>query len=264
MRIATWNVNSVRARASRVVDFLKRTEVDVLAMQEIKCRVEQFPLAEFEAAGYRVVAHGLNQWNGVAFAYRADRPELEPANIETEFAGMPEFRGVAEARALSADFNGVRLHSLYVPNGRELDHEHYHYKLEWLDRLTAHVAEELEADPDTTLALMGDFNIAPLDSDVWDISFFEGSTHVSAPERQAFEAFEQIGFSDVVRPLVPEGYTYWDYKELRFPRNEGMRIDFVLGSTALAERVTGASIERNERKGEGPSDHVPVVVELDG
>jgi exodeoxyribonuclease III len=262
MRIATWNVNSVRARAARVVDFLKRAEIDVLAMQEIKCRVEQFPLADFEAAGYRVVAHGLNQWNGVAFAYRADRPELEPENVETEFRGMPEFRGVLEARALAADFAGTRLWSLYVPNGRELGHEHYHYKLEWLDRLAAHVAEELEADPDMSAALMGDFNIAPLDSDVWDIGYFHEATHVSVPERQAFEAFEQIGFSDVVRPLAPEGYTYWDYKELRFPRNEGMRIDFVLGSPALAEQVQSASIERVERKGEGPSDHVPVVVEL--
>ena len=109
---------------------------------------------------------------------------------------------------------------------------------------------------------MGDFNIAPFDSDVWDISFFEGSTHVSPKEREAFEAFEQIGLRDVVRPLVPEGYTYWDYQQLRFPKNEGMRIDFILGSESFSERVRSASIERNERKGEGPSDHVPVVVEI--
>jgi exodeoxyribonuclease-3 len=151
---------------------------------------------------------------------------------------------------------------LYVPNGRTLDDPHYTYKLEWLDRLAAITAESLENDPSTPLALMGDFNIAPLDTDVWDINFFAGSTHVSAAERRAFEAFEQIGLQDVVRKLIPEGYTYWDYQQLRFPRNEGMRIDFILGSEPFAEKVTAAKIERDERKGEGPSDHVPVVVEI--
>jgi len=134
--------------------------------------------------------------------------------------------------------------------------------LEWLDRLAAASAEWLEHEPGLPLALMGDFNIAPLDEDVWDIADFAGSTHVSAPEREAFEVFEQIGLTDVVRPRVPTGYTYWDYQQLRFPRNEGMRIDFILGSEALAERVVAAEIVRDERKGEGPSDHVPVVVEL--
>jgi exodeoxyribonuclease-3 len=167
-----------------------------------------------------------------------------------------------EARAIAATFDGVRLWSLYVPNGRTLDDPHYTYKLEWLDRLAAITAESIENDPSTPLALMGDFNIAPLDTDVWDINFFAGSTHVSAAERQAFEAFEQIGLQDVVRKLIPEGYTYWDYQQLRFPRNEGMRIDFILGSDSFAEKVTAAKIERDERKGEGPSDHVPVVVEI--
>jgi exodeoxyribonuclease-3 len=134
------------------------------------------------------------------------------------------------------------------------------YKLEFLDRLAADVAEQLEMDPEAQLALTGDFNIAPLDSDVFNVSYFE--THVSEPERQAFEAFEQIGFSDKLRELVPDQYTYWDYKDLRFPRNEGMRIDFQLTSPALTERVVAASIERDERKGELPSDHVPVVTRL--
>jgi exodeoxyribonuclease-3 len=128
--------------------------------------------------------------------------------------------------------------------------------------LAAVTAETLENEPDVPLALMGDFNIAPLDSDVWDINFFAGSTHVTPEERQAFEAFEQIGLQDVVRPLVQDGYTYWDYQQLRFPRNEGMRIDFILGSESFAEKVKSASIERDERKGEGPSDHVPVIVEI--
>ncbi len=259
MRIATWNVNSIRTRVGRVTDWLQKSNVDVLAMQEIKCKPEQFPVAAFEAIGYEVIMHGLNQWNGVAFAHR-----LPAADVEVGFSGMPGFGPelLPEARALGATFEDVRLWSLYVPNGRSLGDPHYDYKLEWLDRLASVTAEWLEADPGLALALMGDFNIAPLDSDVWDIHDFAGATHVSEPERQAFEAFEQIGLADVVRPLVPEGYTYWDYQQLRFPRNEGMRIDFILGSEEFAERVESASIERDERKGEGPSDHVPVLVEI--
>jgi exodeoxyribonuclease III len=226
-------------------------------MQEIKCKPDQFPYKAFEDAGYQITMHGLNQWNGVAFASK-----IPAEDVEIGFSGMPEFKEVQEARAIAATFDGIRLWSLYVPNGRTLDDPHFPYKLEWLDRLAAVTAETLENEPDVPLALMGDFNIAPLDTDVWDINFFAGSTHVTPEERQAFEAFEQIGLQDVVRPLVPDGYTYWDYQQLRFPRNEGMRIDFILGSEAFAEKVKSASIERDERKGEGPSDHVPVVVEI--
>jgi exodeoxyribonuclease-3 len=226
-------------------------------MQEIKCKPDQFPYKAFEDAGYQITMHGLNQWNGVAFASK-----IPAEDIEIGFSGMPEFKEVQEARAIAATFDGIRLWSLYVPNGRTLDDPHFPYKLEWLDRLAAVTAENIENEPDQPLALMGDFNIAPLDSDVWDINFFAGSTHVTPEERQAFEAFEQIGLQDVVRPRIPEGYTYWDYQQLRFPRNEGMRIDFILGSESFAEKVKSASIERDERKGEGPSDHVPVVVEI--
>jgi exodeoxyribonuclease-3 len=226
-------------------------------MQEIKCKPDQFPYKAFEDAGYQITMHGLNQWNGVAFASK-----IPAEDVEIGFSGMPEFKEVQEARAIAATFDGIRLWSLYIPNGRTLDDPHFPYKLEWLDRLAAVTAETLENEPDQPLALMGDFNIAPLDSDVWDINFFAGSTHVTPEERQAFEAFEQIGLRDVVRPRIPEGYTYWDYQQLRFPRNEGMRIDFILGSESFAEKVKSASIERDERKGEGPSDHVPVVVEI--
>jgi exodeoxyribonuclease-3 len=226
-------------------------------MQEIKCKPDQFPYKAFEDAGYQITMHGLNQWNGVAFASK-----IPAEDVEIGFSGMPEFKEAQEARAIAATFDGIRLWSLYVPNGRTLDDPHFPYKLEWLDRLAAVTAETLENEPDVPLALMGDFNIAPLDTDVWDINFFAGSTHVTPEERQAFEAFEQIGLQDVVRPRIPEGYTYWDYQQLRFPRNEGMRIDFILGSEAFAEKVKSASIERVERKGEGPSDHVPVVVEI--
>ena len=231
-------------------------------MQEIKCKPEQFPVAAFEELGYSITMHGLNQWNGVAFAHR-----IPAEDVEIGFADMPGFGKPGkpvelEARAIGASFNGVRLWSLYIPNGRTLDDPHYKYKLEWLDRLAAASAEWLEHEPDLPLALMGDFNIAPLDTDVWDIADFAGATHVSAAEREAFEAFEQIGFADVVRERSPQKYTYWDYQQLRFPKDEGMRIDFILGSEAFAERVKSAEIVRDERKGEGPSDHVPVVVEL--
>ncbi|MFD1720573.1 exodeoxyribonuclease III [Amnibacterium endophyticum] len=266
MRVATWNVNSIRARVGRVTDWLQRADVDVLAMQEIKCKDAQFPHEPFEAAGYEVATHGLSQWNGVAFASR-----IGLADVELDFPGMPGFGKPLpdgslplEARAMAVTVgDDVRLWSLYVPNGRELDNPHYPYKLEWLDRL-ADVAQRWLGDHEGgALAMMGDWNIAPLDEDVWDLRAFEGATHVSEPEREAFRRFEGLGLADVVRPLVPTGYTYWDYKQLRFPRNEGMRIDFVLGSPGFQDAVTGAAIERDERKGDAPSDHVPVVVDLE-
>jgi exodeoxyribonuclease-3 len=266
MRVGTWNVNSVRARTARVVDWLEREDVDVLALQEIKCRDDQFPHEAFEAAGYEVATHGLNQWNGVAFASR-----IGLADVVRDFPGMPGFGKPGpdgglpvEARAMGVTVGeGIRLWSLYVPNGRELGHPHYDYKLDWLRRLAEDVQAWLTDQPALPLALMGDWNIAPLDEDVWDVALFQGATHVSQPERDAFARFESLGLADVVRPRVPTGYTYWDYKQLRFPRNEGMRIDFVLGSPAFAELVTGAAIHRNERKGDAPSDHVPVVVDLE-
>ncbi|MRH28574.1 exodeoxyribonuclease III [Microbacterium sp. SYP-A9085] len=266
MRLATWNVNSIRTRVARTVEFAVREHIDVLAMQEIKCRPDQFPYGPFEDAGYEVHAHGLDQWNGVAIVSR-----MPVTDVQLAFPGMPGFaKGVEgpdqpqEARAMSALIDGVRVWSLYVPNGRALGDPHYAYKLDWLAALRTHVEDELTRRPGLPMALVGDFNIAPTAADNGDPAVVEGfSTHVSGPERDAFRALEEAGLSDVVRPLVPTGFTYWDYKRLRFPRNEGMRIDFILGSSALADAVTGASIHRNERKGEIPSDHVPVVVDLD-
>ncbi|KIP89137.1 exonuclease [Microbacterium sp. MEJ108Y] len=266
MRLATWNVNSIRTRVTRTVEFAVREDIDVLAMQEIKCKPEQFPYAPFEEAGYHVEVHGLNQWNGVAIASR-----LPITDVRTAFDGMPGFAkghegpdAPLEARALGVLVDGVRVWSLYVPNGRSLDDPHYAYKLHWLEELKKSTAAELAANPDLPLALVGDFNIIPFDADNGDPDIVEGvSTHVSPQERQAFFAFGDAGVTDVVRPLLPEGYTYWDYQRLKFPRNEGIRIDFILGSKTLAEAVTGASIHREERKGEQPSDHVPVVVEFD-
>lgn len=266
MRIATWNVNSIRARAQRVVDFLERADVDVLAMQEIKCRPEQFPREPFERAGYELEVHGLDQWNGVAFASR-----LGIRDARIGFDGMPGYANTPpedgplplEARALAVTVEDLRLWSLYVPNGRELAHAHYDYKLRWLRALLEDTRAWMAANPGAPIALMGDFNIAPLDGDVWDMAAFEGATHVSGPEREAFEAFLSAGLVDVVRERGVEGYTYWDYKAGRFPKDEGMRIDFVLGSSVFDELVADASIERAERGGDAPSDHVPVLVELE-
>lgn len=265
MRVATWNVNSIRTRAQRVVDWLGREDVDVLAMQEIKCKESQFPFEPFEEAGYEVQLHGLNQWNGVAFASR-----MPMEDVERGFPSAPGFGAPLdddtlpiEARAMGVTVNGVRLWSLYVPNGRDLNHDHYAYKLDWLAKLAQDTRGWLAKNPHQPLALMGDWNVAPLDTDVWPTWPFGGSTHTSAPERAAFAEFGTLGLTDVVRERVPEGFTFWDYQQLRFPRNEGMRIDFILGSRPFADLVTDASIDRNERKGDAPSDHVPVVVDLD-
>lgn len=264
MRVATWNVNSIRSRVGRVTDWLLREDVDVLAMQEIKCTEAQFPFDAFSAAGYEVELHGLSQWNGVAFASR-----LPMSDIARGFDSAPGFGKTAEdgtlpqeARAIGVTVNGVRLWCLYVPNGRELDNAHYPYKLQWLANLATETRQWLAARPEQPLALMGDFNIAPLDIDVWNIDVFSGHTHVSVPERAAFAAFEEAGLVDALRSRGVEGYTYWDYQQLRFPRNEGMRIDFILGSRHFDELVTRAEIHRDERKGDAPSDHVPVLVDV--
>ena len=262
MRLATWNVNSIRARLDRVLAWIDRSDVDVVALQETKCKDEQFPEQAFTDLGYEVAHHGLSQWNGVALVSRVG---LE--DVSTSFSpDVPRFGdpAVVEARAIGATCGGVRVWSLYVPNGRGLDDPHYAYKLLWLEQLREAGRRWLAEDPATPVALVGDFNIAPEDDDVWDVDFFAGSTHVSEPERAAFRSLVQTGFADVVRPHAPGPgtYTYWDYTQLRFPKRQGMRIDFVLGSPAFAARVTGATIDRQERKGKGASDHAPVVVEL--
>ncbi|MDT9591485.1 exodeoxyribonuclease III [Nocardioides zeae] len=263
MRIATWNVNSLRSRIDRVEAFLDRHDVDVLAVQETKAKVEQLPVMGLEARGYEIAAAGFSQWNGVAI--------LSRVGLEDVTVGFPEMPGwgeplAGEARAIGAVCGGVRIWSLYVPNGRKVDDPHYAYKLDWLARLRA-AALGWRDEP---TALVGDWNIAPLDTDVFDIKQFAKSTHVTAPERAAYQGFLDDGYADVVRPHVPDpeaGYTYWDYYRQRFERNRGMRIDFVLGSPAFASRVTGAFVDRDERDpaqgSSSPSDHAPVVVDLD-
>ncbi|MBM0124036.1 exodeoxyribonuclease III [Pimelobacter simplex] len=258
MRLATWNVNSLRTRIDRVEAFLDRHEIDVLAVQETKAREEQLPLMGLQARGYEIAAHGLNQWNGVAIFSRV--------GLEDVTVGFPEQPGFGdtlevEARALGATCGGVRVWSLYVPNGRKPDDPHYVYKLDWLSRLRA--ASESWLDAPT--ALVGDWNICPTDDDVFDVAQFKNSTHVTPAERAAFQAFLDGGWSEVTRSFAP-GYTYWDYYRQRFERDRGLKIDFVLGSASFAERVTGAFIDREERDPSvfpaAPSDHAPVVVDL--
>ncbi len=230
-------------------------------MQEIKCKPEQFPRAEFEALGYELAIHGLNQWNGVAIASK-----VGIADVEIGFPGMPGFskngEPEPEARAIGATVGGVKAWSLYVPNGRALDDPHYTYKLEWLAALREYASEWNATNSEVPLALGGDWNIAPTDADNGDPDLGPGSTHISAPEREVFASFFEAGFTDPVREFVPTGYTYWDYQRLKFPKNEGIRIDFIIGNQALKDRSIGAWIDRDERKGDGPSDHVPVVLEI--
>ena len=254
MRLATWNVNSLRSRIDRVEAFVQRHEIDVLAVQETKARDEQLPLMGLASMGYEAAAVGYNQWNGVAIFSRVGLDD-----VQIGFDGMPEWQGDPEARAISATCGGVRVWSLYVPNGRKPDDPHFDYKLDWLDQLHSVVQ-----NPDRQTVLVGDWNVAPQDEDVYDISAFRGSTHVTPQERERFQRFLDSGYADVVRPHAPgvDGYTYWDYFRQRFERNRGMRIDFVLADAVAAARVTNAWVDKDERAGKGASDHAPVIVDL--
>jgi len=262
MRLATWNVNSVRSRIDRVEAFVQRHDIDVLALQETKARDDQWPTMGLEALGYDVASYGVNQWNGVAIVSRVGIDD-----VKRGFAGMPEWGDPpgAEARAIGATCGGVRVWSLYVPNGRAIGDPHLDYKLAWLAALRETAAGWLESHEQ--IALVGDWNIAPFDEDVFDMAAYANSTHVTPGERAAFLAIVESGYADVVRPFLPgpDVFTYWDYFRSRSPRNRGMRIDFLLGSPGLAERVTGACIDREERLDmtpPGPSDHAPLVVDL--
>jgi exodeoxyribonuclease-3 len=265
LRVATWNVNSIRSRLPRVLDWLARADVDVLAMQETKCSDSQFPTLPLFELGYEVAHVGFNQWNGVAIASRVGLDDVQIGfDGQPTWSSKPEIEATAEARALAATCAGVRIWSLYVPNGRAVGDPHYTYKLDWLAALRDTAAGWLRDDPAAQIALTGDWNIAPKDEDVWSPEFYVGATHVSERERRAFDAIVDAQFTDVVRPFTPGPgvYTYWDYTQLRFPKRQGMRIDFILGSPALAGRVTDAQIVREERKGKAASDHAPVLVDV--
>ncbi|MDQ1035211.1 exodeoxyribonuclease-3 [Streptomyces sp. V3I8] len=258
MRIATWNVNSVTARLPRVLAWLESTGTDVLCIQETKTTAEQFPSDELRELGYESAVNATGRWNGVAVVSRVG---LE--DIVRGLPGGPDYEGVEEPRAVSATCGPVRVWSVYVPNGREVGHPHYAYKLQWFEALRAAVAED--AAGGRPFAVLGDYNVAPTDDDVFDRSLFEGSTHVTEPERAALAALRGTGLTDVVpRPLkYDHPFTYWDYRQLGFPKNRGMRIDLVYGNTPFSKAVTDAYVDREERKGKGASDHAPVVVDLD-
>jgi exodeoxyribonuclease III len=256
VRLATWNVNSVKARQPRLLEWLAETKPDVLCLQELKVLPDQFPTAEVEALGYAAAVHADGRWNGVGILSRVGLDD-----VTRGFADEPGFPDV-ETRAIAATCGGVRLWSVYVPNGRVPDSPHYGFKLAWLEKLRDAVAAELPAHP--ALAVCGDFNVAPTDADVWDPSVFVGATHVTGPERAALAALLATGLHDVVpKPMKgPFPFTYWDYRAGMFHQNKGMRIDLVYASTPLADRVTSAYVDREARKGKGPSDHAPIVVDL--
>jgi exodeoxyribonuclease III len=259
MRVATWNVNSVVARLPRLLGWLADRVPDVVCLQETKCSAANFPTPDVEALGYQVAAHGDGRWNGIAILSRVGVDDVQ--------AGLPGDPGypnsnVPEPRALAATCGGVRVCSIYVPNGREPGHEHYTYKLAWLEALREAVATDA-AGP-LPFALLGDFNIAPTDDDVWDPAAFTHATHVTAPERAALSALRDLGLRDVVpRPLkYDRPFTYWDYRAGMFHKNLGMRIDLVYANALFADAVTDAYVDREARKGTGASDHAPILVDL--
>jgi exodeoxyribonuclease-3 len=254
MRLATWNVNSLKMRLPRLLPWLADKQPDVLLLQETKLADSAIPTAEIKEAGYEVATHGEGRWNGVAI--------LSKVGIEDVTRGFDKEPGFPdpEARAISATCGGLRVWSVYVPNGREPDSPHYAYKLGWLAALRDALAADLSTSRSVVVA--GDFNVAPTDADVWDPKAFVGSTHVTAPERDALAQILAAGFTDVVpTPMKgPHPFTYWDYRAGMFHQNMGMRIDLVYASAGVT--VQSAYIDREARKGKGPSDHAPVVVEL--
>jgi exodeoxyribonuclease-3 len=257
VRIATWNVNSVTQRVPRLLPWLDERRPDVVCLQETKLADDKFEEllgAELQGRGYTVAEHGEATWNGVAI--------LSRVGLDNVVKGIPGGPGFPhpEARALAATCGGVRVVSVYVPNGRAPGSDHYQYKLAWL----ACLRDWLRDAPEATV-VCGDMNIAPTDEDVFDPDAYVGQTHVTPPERAALAAVEELGFHDVVRDRWPDRrvFSYWDYRAGMFHQDLGMRIDLVLASSAVADRVRAAWIDRQARKGTGPSDHAPVIVDLD-
>ena len=268
MRIATWNVNSLKARLEKVVWWLERAKPDVLLMQETKLADDDVPLLAFRTAGYELAHHGEGRWNGVAVASRCGISDVvmnfgEPLRgAQTADEGDDE--PLAEARMIAAVCGGVRVACVYAPNGRVVGSTFYQAKLAWFDRLTSWL--EKAAKPSEPLALGGDLNVAPADIDVWDPRAAHGGTHVSPPEREAFARLCRFGLVDVYRDRHPEPgrYTWWDYRAGMFHKNFGMRIDHLLVTVPLAQRVVAAEIDREARKGKPiPSDHAPLVIDVD-
>jgi exodeoxyribonuclease-3 len=275
MRIATWNVNSLKARLDRVEEWLMIAGPDVLLMQETKLSDEAAPVMPFAMAGYELAHHGQGRWNGVAIASRVgiadvvtnfgDGPVVASAGGGSTTADEPGAEGLGpEARMISARCGGIRVVSIYAPNGRALNTPFYDGKLAWYERLSRWLEETQH--PADQILIGGDFNVAPDDLDVYDPQAYVGATHVSAAERAALARLREWGLVDVVRPFHPEPgfYTWWDYRAGNFHKNLGMRIDHLYASRSVAERVTAAERDRDARKGKLPSDHAPLYVDLAG
>jgi exodeoxyribonuclease-3 len=257
VRVATWNVNSVKQRVPRLLPWLDQRQPDVVCLQETKLSDDAFIDllgGDLDSRGYAVALHGQAQWNGVAILSRAGLDD-----VVAGIAGAPGFPD-PEARAVSATCGGIRVHSVYVPNGRVPDSDHYQYKLAWL----AALQEVVSVDPEAAV-VCGDMNIAPADADVFDPDAYIGQTHVTPPERAALARLQALGLRDVVRDRWPAErvFTYWDYRAGMFHQDLGMRIDLVLATAPVADRVRAAWVDRQARKGTGPSDHAPVIVDLD-
>jgi exodeoxyribonuclease-3 len=260
VRLATWNVNSLKARLSRVEEWIATVQPDVLCLQETKLADSAFPAMAFAGLGYEAAHHGEGRWNGVALLSKVGLDDVRPGFGEGHAAA--DARIATEARFLSAVCGGVRVGTAYVPNGREPGHEHFHYKLAWLAALRDHL-DDL-GSPGDDLVLAGDFNVAPDDRDVWDPAAFAGDTHVTPEERAALGHLEEWGLVDVFRRHHEPGglFSWWDYRAGNFHKGKGMRIDLVLATSPLAARSTSVLIDRNARKGTGPSDHAPVIVDF--
>jgi exodeoxyribonuclease-3 len=262
MRIATWNVNSLKARLPRVEEWLAYAQPDVLCVQETKLADAAFPAMAFQTLGYDSASHGEGRWNGVAILSRVGLADVmqgfgQPIPETTEDPTDP-----VESRLISATCGGVRVSSVYVPNGRSVGSEHYQFKLRWLGQLREHL--QVTGDPDTPTVVCGDFNIAPEDRDLYDPSKFVGATHVSEPERAALRRLEDWGLVDAFRLVYDQErlFSWWDYRAGDFHEGRGMRIDLVLVTKPVAERVVYALIDRNARKGKLPSDHAPILVDV--
>lgn len=267
MRIATWNVNSLKARLPKVTWWLERTRPDVLLLQETKLSDADAPVATFRDAGYELVHHGEGSWNGVAIASRCGISDVVTAFGDPRRAGgspAGDAEPLSEARMIAATCGEVRVVSLYAPNGRFVGSPWYHAKLAWYERLATWLSES--ADPSQPLVLGGDFNVAPEDADVWDPRACHGGTHVSPAERESYARLRDWGLSDAYRLCKPEPgrFSWWDYRAGAFHKNFGMRIDHLLVTRSLAARIVWAEIDREARKGKPiPSDHAPVLIDLD-
>lgn len=256
MRVATWNVNSLKARMERVPEWLGYAKPDVLCIQETKLADGAFPALAFEALGYESVFHGSGQWNGVAI--------LSRVGIEDPVSGFADgAEPDRDTRLVTARCGGISISSVYVPNGRTVGSEHFAYKLAWLARLRRHL--DALVSPDDKVVVCGDFNVAPADRDVWDPRAFAGSTHVTPAERESLGNLLQWGLVDAFRQIWPDErlFTYWDYRAGDFHQHRGMRIDLVLMSRPLTGKLRWALVDRNARKGKLPSDHAPLFVDLE-